>query len=129
MNKYIKSNIKKCVCVPGSFSSAWLFLLRAKATVHIKLPNRGVGRVGDAHFLNICIFSSSFVLLLKAEFWTNGSGAPPALRLAHTHTHTSELPLSHTHTLSDRIGTMERELRRILERIAPSFISPLKGIK
>lgn len=57
----------------------------------ITKPRRGA--VGDTHFLNICIFSSSFVLLLKAEFWTTGSGELRLYREWHT-----ELPLSHTHT-------------------------------
>lgn len=83
-----------------------------------------MGREGGTHFLNICIFSSSFVLLLKAEFWANGS------REWHTHTHT---PLNFlyllriTHTLDNRTGTKQPGWRRILEWNSTSFISSLKG--
>lgn len=59
-----------------SFSPA-LFLSVAKATVNIKLlkpQSEESFRGENPHFENICISSSSFVLLLKAAFCTDHRG-------------------------------------------------------
>lgn len=84
-----------------SFSS---FISFAKPAVNIKLPKPQTARVfecwrwgGVPHFLNICISSSPFVLLLKAAFAPirgDVAARPPARSLRPTYLHTPLLTVT-----------------------------------